>query len=80
MADDLQVVLSDVQRAEWDAVSKEVPPSAKAGELILPGGVVLRMGGEYQRMNESFRNLGSGLALASLLVILADGRLVPLVI
>lgn len=38
--------------------------------LTLPRGMVLRMSGEYQRMNESFGNLGFGLALASVLVYL----------
>ncbi len=39
-------------------------------ELSLPKGMVLRMSGEYERMNESFGNLGFGLALASILVYL----------
>jgi multidrug efflux pump subunit AcrB len=38
--------------------------------LELPRGMVLRLSGEYQRMNESFGNLGFGLALASVLVYL----------
>jgi hydrophobic/amphiphilic exporter-1 (mainly G- bacteria), HAE1 family len=36
----------------------------------LPAGMVLTMSGEYQRMVESFGNLGGGLALAALLVYL----------
>ena len=39
-------------------------------DLTLPKGMVLRMSGEYERMNESFGNLGVGLALASVLVYL----------
>ncbi len=39
-------------------------------DVTLPRGMVLRMSGEYQRMNESFGNLGFGLALASILVYL----------
>jgi multidrug efflux pump subunit AcrB len=38
--------------------------------LELPRGMVVRLTGEYQRMNESFGNLGAGLGLAALLVYL----------
>ncbi len=38
--------------------------------VTLPKGMVLRMSGEFQRMNESFSNLGGGLAIASILVYL----------
>lgn len=38
--------------------------------VSLPRGMVVRMTGEYQRMNESFGNLGVGLVLASVLVYL----------
>ncbi|MGE3803978.1 MAG: efflux RND transporter permease subunit, partial [Gemmataceae bacterium] len=38
--------------------------------LELPKGMIVRMSGEYERMNESFGKLGFGLALASVLVYL----------
>jgi multidrug efflux pump subunit AcrB len=53
---DIGGVVSDIQR--------------NLDGLTLPRGMVLRMSGEYQRMNESFGNLGFGLALASILVYL----------
>jgi multidrug efflux pump subunit AcrB len=43
---------------------------AKLQGLELPRGMVLRISGEYERMNESFRNLGFGLVLAAVLVYL----------
>jgi multidrug efflux pump subunit AcrB len=43
---------------------------ARLEDLELPRGMVIRLTGEYQRMNESFGNLGIGLVLASLLVYL----------
>ncbi|HXG08502.1 MAG TPA: efflux RND transporter permease subunit [Gemmataceae bacterium] len=43
---------------------------SKLKDIELPRGMVLRMTGEYQRMNESFGNLGFGLLLASVLVYL----------
>ncbi len=39
-------------------------------EENLPQGMVITMSGEYQRMNESFANLGGGLVLATILVYL----------
>lgn len=39
-------------------------------DLSLPRGMVMQMRGEYERMYESFGNLGFGLALASILVYL----------
>jgi multidrug efflux pump subunit AcrB len=51
----------------------------------MPKGMVLKMSGEYERMNESFGNLGGGLALASILgyllmVALFRSYLSPLII
>ena len=43
---------------------------ARLAGLEMPKGMVWRMSGEYERMNESFGNLGAGLALASVLVYL----------
>ncbi len=43
---------------------------ARLADLELPRGMVVRMSGEFQRMNESFGNLGFGLILASVLVYL----------
>ncbi len=48
---------------EIDAIRKDIEPK-------LPRGMTVRMSGEYQRMNESFGNLGAGLVLASVLVYL----------
>jgi multidrug efflux pump subunit AcrB len=43
---------------------------AKLDGLELPRGMTVRMSGEYQRMTESFGNLGLGLVLAAVLVYL----------
>jgi multidrug efflux pump subunit AcrB len=43
---------------------------ARIQDLEVPRGTVVRMSGEYERMNESFGNLGVGLAMASVLVYL----------
>ena len=42
----------------------------KLKEIAVPKGMKIEMKGEYARMTESFRSLGSGLALASVLVYL----------
>ncbi|MBL8799330.1 MAG: efflux RND transporter permease subunit [Planctomycetia bacterium] len=42
----------------------------KLRDVELPKGMVVRMSGEFQRMQESFGNMGFGLALASVLVYL----------
>jgi multidrug efflux pump subunit AcrB len=43
---------------------------SRLADMELPRGMAIRLTGEYQRMNESFSNLGAGLGLASLLVYL----------
>jgi CzcA family heavy metal efflux pump len=53
---DIGGVVSDIQK--------------RIADVEIPRGMVIRMGGEYQRMNESFGNMGFGLALASVLVYL----------
>src|SRR5262249_39351968 len=53
---DLGAVADDIQK-ELDRVER-------------PRGLVWKMSGEYQRMNESFGNLGGGLGLAAVLVYL----------
>ena len=70
VAGDINAILRQMQEATWAEAGKEVPRAKASGERLFPGGVVIRMTGEYERMNESFGNLGAGLALASLLVYL----------
>ena len=53
---DLGGVASDIRRLTKD--------------IELPKGMVLKMSGEYEQMNQSFGNLGFGLAMASVLVYL----------
>jgi multidrug efflux pump subunit AcrB len=43
---------------------------SRLADMELPRGMTVRLTGEYQRMNESFGNLGAGLGLAALLVYL----------
>lgn len=61
-------VLVNTEGRDLGGVASDIRRQLK--DLSLPKGVVLRMSGEYERMNESFGNLGIGLALASILVYL----------
>jgi multidrug efflux pump subunit AcrB len=70
VAGDIKAILHEMQKSKWAEAGKEVPEATRGGELLFPGGVVIRMSGEYERMTESFGNLGAGLAVASLLVYL----------
>lgn len=61
-------VMANTEGRDLGGVVSEI--QHRLQDLSLPRGMVLRMGGEYQRMNESFGNLGLGLLLASILVYL----------
>ena len=61
-------VLVNVEGRDLGGVAAEI--RQRVQDLELPRGMVLKMAGEYERMTESFGNLGSGLALASVLVYL----------
>jgi len=69
--DDLVNVVSvmvNVEGRDIGSVSTDIRRKLKG--LELPRGMVVELRGEYERMNESFGNLGLGLALASILVYL----------
>jgi multidrug efflux pump subunit AcrB len=61
-------VLVNTEGRDIGGVSADIQQRLKG--LTLPKGMTLRMTGEYERMNESFGNLGFGLLLASVLVYL----------
>jgi CzcA family heavy metal efflux pump len=61
-------VMVNVEGRDIGGVAGDIRRRIK--DLELPRGMVVRMSGEYERMNESFANLGVGLALASVLVYL----------
>jgi len=61
-------VLVNTENRDIGSVAGDIEPRLKAIEL--PKGMKIEMKGEYARMTESFRSLGVGLGLASLLVYL----------
>jgi len=61
-------VMVNVEGRDIGGVASDIRGRIK--DLELPRGMVVRMSGEYERMIESFANLGIGLALASVLVYL----------
>ncbi|TMQ32971.1 MAG: efflux RND transporter permease subunit, partial [Planctomycetota bacterium] len=76
VAHDIQKKLDSLQKSIWDQeVSKgrkgpEKLVDDSTGALNFPGGIRVSLKGEYSRMNESFKSLGSGLAMAAILVYL----------
>jgi multidrug efflux pump subunit AcrB len=76
LASDIQRKLKTIQHAEWESYHKDRDASAKMPKrledqgLLFPDGMRVNLRGEYSRMNESFGNLGFGLALATILVYL----------
>jgi HAE1 family hydrophobic/amphiphilic exporter-1 len=58
----------NTQGRDLGGVARDI--KARIKDLEVPRGMVVRMSGEYERMNESFGNLGGGLVLAAVLVYL----------
>jgi multidrug efflux pump subunit AcrB len=61
-------VMVNVEGRDIGGVASDI--QARIADLELPRGMVVRMRGEYHRMNEAFGNLGFGLMLAAILVYL----------
>ncbi len=61
-------VMVNTEGRDIGGVARDIQKIVDRTEL--PRGMVIRMSGEFQRMNESFGNLGLGLVLASILVYL----------
>lgn len=85
VADDVTAVVARFGQAKAGQRNTWVPfdPASKDGKLL--AGTTITLSGEYSRMQDTFRNLGFGLILASLLiyflmVALFRSWLVPLVI
>jgi multidrug efflux pump subunit AcrB len=66
-------VLVNTERRDTGSVARDV--KAKLAAIEAPRGAQITLEGEYARMTESFRSLGFGLAMASILVYL---MMVPL--
>jgi multidrug efflux pump subunit AcrB len=61
-------VLVNTQNRDIAGVASDI--EKKLQSLVVPEGMSWTLKGEYSRMNESFRSLGGGLAMAALLVYL----------
>lgn len=61
-------VMVNTEGRDIGSVAADIQRSIR--DMDLPKGMVVRMSGEFQRMQESFGNLGFGLILASILVYL----------
>jgi len=71
--DNLAQVISlavNVHGRDLGSVATDIEAIRKGIEPKLPRGMTVRMSGEYERMNQSFGNLGAGLMLATVLVYL----------
>jgi multidrug efflux pump subunit AcrB len=83
VADDVALILDDFGKAQGDATWLPYDPNAKDQKTLAGSKIVLS--GEYERMRNTFRDLGVGLILASILiyflmVALFKSYLTPLVI
>jgi multidrug efflux pump subunit AcrB len=58
----------NTERRDLGGIADEI--KARLADLVVPTGMTLELKGEYERMRESFGNLGVGLALAAVLVYL----------
>jgi multidrug efflux pump subunit AcrB len=76
LARDVGRKLEELQRSEWAQEAKRRPgkglpdAAAQAEPGNFPGGIRVRLRGEYNRMLESFGHLGGGLIMAAVLVYL----------
>ena len=61
-------VLVNTENRDIGSVAADVGRILKS--IAVPTGMKIELKGEYARMTESFRSLGSGLALASVLIFL----------
>jgi multidrug efflux pump subunit AcrB len=61
-------VLVNTENRDIGSVAADITRALRGGEV--PKGMRVELKGEYARMNESFRSLGGGLVLASILVYL----------
>lgn len=61
-------VMVNIEGRDLGGVASDIGRLIK--EVELPKGMVVKMSGEYEQMNQSFGNLGFGLAMASVLVYL----------
>src|SRR5262249_53990364 len=62
--------LRTIRRTRWKAARAAAPDDGADGALVFPDGMRVRLSGEYSRMINSFRSLGLGLVLASVLIYL----------
>jgi multidrug efflux pump subunit AcrB len=69
---DIGSVAADIDRRlqGMEVKGGAITHGKKSGNYEVPGGIHLHMRGEYEHMNQSFRDLALGLALAALLVYL----------
>jgi multidrug efflux pump subunit AcrB len=84
VADDVAAVVAKYGKAQSDGTWRAYDPTGSEQKQRLVGSRI-RLSGEYSRMQDTFRNLGIGLVLASLLiyflmVALFRSWLIPLVI
>ena len=69
VADEVATVVAQFGRSTGNGTWTPYEPAALAkGEKILMEGSTIQLSGEYSRMQDTFRNLGIGLILASLLI------------
>src|SRR5262245_39802528 len=61
-------VMVNTDGRDLGGVASEIRKRIADLEAAAPRGVVVRMSGEFERMNEAFGNLGAGLGLAAVLV------------